>query len=199
MRDNSLDLEFYQQQLKSKGITKDQLDISRYAGLTQDELQDIVDHPAPYVDNATMAHKFRLLREFDTNVPDGMTAQKYLEQTFDQWTAIFGNTLTMGTQDEIDMLKYLETADLDKMEEIFNRVILEHIETKGSNGDFGRHRFWDDRCHSDDNDFRCFAFIAEGTIRLERFHEHDFQKMLMDAYDNEYVRDEKDLENEPER
>ena len=38
------DMSYYQNQLLAKGITKDMLDMDRFAGLTARELQDIVDH-----------------------------------------------------------------------------------------------------------------------------------------------------------
>ena len=41
--DYSGDMEFYQDQLAAKGITKEMLDMDNFAGLTARELQGIVD------------------------------------------------------------------------------------------------------------------------------------------------------------
>lgn len=43
MRDYDGDMGYYQEQLAQKGITKDILDMDRYVGLTESELQEIVD------------------------------------------------------------------------------------------------------------------------------------------------------------
>lgn len=43
MRDYVGDMEYYQNQLSKKGITKDMLNMDDYAGLTARELQGIVD------------------------------------------------------------------------------------------------------------------------------------------------------------
>ncbi len=43
MRDYTGDMEYYQNQLTKKGITKEMLDMDNYAGLTARELQSIVD------------------------------------------------------------------------------------------------------------------------------------------------------------
>lgn len=43
MRDYTGDMEYYQNQLAKKGITKEMLDMDNYAGLTARELQSIVD------------------------------------------------------------------------------------------------------------------------------------------------------------
>lgn len=43
-RDWDYGMEHFQKQLAAKGITKDMLDMNQFAGLTANELQDIVDH-----------------------------------------------------------------------------------------------------------------------------------------------------------
>ena len=42
-QDYTGDMDYFQEQLTEKGITKDMLDMSNYAGLTRTELQHIVD------------------------------------------------------------------------------------------------------------------------------------------------------------
>lgn len=44
MRDYEGDMSYFQDQLAKKGITKEMLDMDNYAGLTERELQSIVDN-----------------------------------------------------------------------------------------------------------------------------------------------------------
>lgn len=43
MYDYDGDMKYFQDQLAKKGVTKEMLDMSNYAGLTFDELQSLVD------------------------------------------------------------------------------------------------------------------------------------------------------------
>ena len=49
MKDYDGSLDYFQKQLTARGISKSQLNINDYNGLTKDELQYIVDNPEKYM------------------------------------------------------------------------------------------------------------------------------------------------------
>lgn len=49
MYDYDGDMDYFQDQLTAKGITKDMLNMTNYIGLTFRQLQAIVDHPEHFI------------------------------------------------------------------------------------------------------------------------------------------------------
>lgn len=50
MREYKGDMEFYQKQLADKGITKEQLDMNKFIGLSESDLQYVVDNADSFID-----------------------------------------------------------------------------------------------------------------------------------------------------
>lgn len=181
MRDYDGDMSFYQDQLEKKGITKEQLDMRNYVGLSRQELQAIVNNPKAFI-RKSYNDIWSDLMAIDTNIPEGFTEESYADTI--NYCLIFPYN-NMDSKDSLYVFRFIKTHDLNEVRNVINHVMSEYSSYEGGQT-FGRHSFWDNKLY-EDHDFKAFSIIAEHTIPSDIFHEHHFQKMLLEEYNKKLV------------
>lgn len=147
MRDYSGSMDYFQNQLKAKGIDKSRLDMSDYAGLTKAELQWIVDHPEQYMAPAIEDVFAELDKLGDFIVPDGLTNREkedLLIKSFPLLTdAVCRNEIWLGAGMSIgidDVYDCIKEIDLPLVEKCAFEIKSEWLEKHASRwGAWGCH------------------------------------------------------------
>lgn len=173
------DMSYFQQQLTAKGISRQQLDMNDFIGLTRDELQSIVDNPKPFM-KPSADSKIDFLKSIDTTIPEGFTKDRYVYSI--HWMS-FSNQL--DSPSEINVFDFICKFDIDEVVAMIRNVEREYHDQDTGSRSWGRFAFWDDRLHSD-RQFNGFSHIAEELVPSDVFHEERFQKMLLEAYEKYY-------------
>ena len=176
MRDYDGDMNFYQEQLEKKGITKEQLDMRDYVGLSAKELQSIVDNPKAFM-RKSYNDIWSDLMAINTYIPEGFTEENYARTI--NYCTIFPHN-NMDSNDALYVFRFIKTHDLNEVRNVINHAISEYSSYEGVQI-LGRHDFWDKKRY-EDHDFKAFDIIAEHTIPLDTFHEYHFQKLLLEEY-----------------
>lgn len=140
MKDYDGSLDYFQKQLTARGISKSQLNINDYNGLTKDELQYIVDNPEKYMTPAmdVVWDEIKVLKTFQ--IPDGLNYREtehillekfpLLARAHCKYEMCCGDGVIVSLT---DMHKYLPEIDLNAIDKCAYAIKAEW-EEKHSNG-----------------------------------------------------------------
>lgn len=167
----------FQNILKEKGISKEQLNMEDFQGLTENELQIIVDNPKPFM-LPTAEDNLAAFKAITTNIPTEFTKSEYISLI--DWNAIFkGSNSLESTQDEVVVFDFIYTHDVDEIYGLIKAVVHD-FESDGYDSDDCTK--WDDRFDSDD-DFRGFAYVAKLLSPNSIVNNSRYKERLYYAYD----------------
>ena len=115
---------YYQNQLYSKGITLDRLDMSDFYECTDEELQYIVDNPTKYMKKRPdeIFDSLRSLKQM--GVPDEFTIEELA--TYIDYSKIF-KSYEFTKKDSLLVTKFIINEDINLLEDIINRANREFI------------------------------------------------------------------------
>lgn len=177
------DFDVLQDKLTKKGITVDQLDIKDYIGLTENELNYIIDHAENFIKKSS-SDKMQILYNFkNLKRPDNFSDESFLNIL-----------LTTEFHTEVDSCKWvyqfpigylwiweeLQKINIDEYIDIFNHVISDYNKRDSSLVITGHSKF-DDRYNSS-RKYQIFAGIAELYISKIYMNNQIFRDMLYDEY-----------------
>lgn len=168
----------FQKILKEKGISKEQLNMEDFQGLTENELQVIVDNPKPFM-LPTAEDNLAAFKAITTNIPTEFTRSEYISLI--DWNAIFkGSNSLENTQDEVVVFDFIYTHDVDEIYSLIKAVVHDFESDDDDRTDDCDK--WDDRFDSDD-DFRGFAYVAKLLSPNSIVNKSKYKERLYYAYD----------------
>lgn len=178
----------FQDKLEAIGITKDQLDMSNYSGLTEKELMYIVDNPQYFIKKSS-SELLELLNNF-----------KAIKRSVDLSDEAFTKILAASSfANEIDCLnwsfpyptgyliiyKTLQSTNVDEYISLFKHIEKEYDQAN-FNIDIKDTCNFDTERYSGSNNYQVFAGIAEITISKTYMDNSIFRNMLLTAYKDKY-------------
>lgn len=178
-----------QDKLTKKGITIDQLDIRDYAGLTENELNYIIDHAEYYIKKSA-EDKMKIIYNFkDLKRPDGCTDDNFLKiiettefyKEFDACEWVYH-----GSSGYIQIWEELQKINIDEYIDLFNHIIAEFNTRTSTLVISGLGKF-DEKGYELGVKYQVFAGIARAYISKTYMDNNIFTDILYEEYLKRYA------------